>query len=165
MDLLNVHSGLLIWTIVTFLILLWLLKKFVWGPIIDAVERREQSLKQMHDGAEKARDEAKQLLSRYEEQLAGAREDVNRLIEEGKARAEKVGDEIKGSANSEADLIIARAKAEITRERQKAVAELKAQVIKISLATAERLLERSLAEQDHRDLIEQTISEIDKKMK
>ena len=164
-SLLSVSPGLIFWTVVTFVILLLLLKKFVWGPIIDAVDRREKSLKEMFDGAENARDEAQELLKRYEDQLAQARNDVNQMIEEGKGKAGKAGDEIIGKASSEADQIIERAKAEISRERQKAVEELKAQVVKISLAAAERLIERNLAEQDHRGLIEQTISDIDRKMK
>ena len=164
-SLLSVSPGLIFWTVVTFVILLLLLKKFVWGPIIDAVDRREKSLKDMFDGAENARDEAQELLKRYEDQLAQARNDVNQMIEEGKGKAGKAGDEIIGKASSEADQIIERAKAEISRERQKAVEELKAQVVKISLAAAERLIERNLAEQDHRGLIEQTISDIDRKMK
>ena len=164
-SLLSVSPGLIFWTVVTFVILLLLLKKFVWGPIIDAVDRREKSLKDMFDGAENARDEAQELLKRYEDQLAQARNDVNQMIEEGKGKAGKAGDEIIGKASSEADQILERAKAEISRERQKAVEELKAQVVKISLAAAERLIERDLAEQDHRGLIEQTISDIDRKMK
>ena len=164
-SLLSVSPGLIFWTVVTFVILLLLLKKFVWGPIIDAVDRREKSLKDMFDGAENARDEAQELLKRYEDQLAQARSDVNQMIEEGKGKAGKAGDEIIGKASSEADQILERAKAEISRERQKAVEELKAQVVKISLAAAERLIERDLAEQDHRGLIEQTISDIDRKMK
>lgn len=164
-SLLSVNPGLIFWTLVTFVILMLLLKKFVWGPIIAAVERREDSLKEMFDGAENAKNEAQQLLKNYEDQLAGARDDMNKIIEEGKTKAGKASDEIIGKANSEADQLIERAKAEINRERQKAVEELKAQVVKISLAAAERVIERNLAEQDHRNLIEQTISEIDRKMK
>jgi len=164
-SLLSVNPGLIFWTLVTFVILMLLLKKFVWGPIIAAVERREDSLKEMFDGAENAKNEAQQLLKRYEDQLAGARDEMNQLIEEGKAKAGKAGDEIIGKASSEAEQLVERAKAEINRERQKAIEELKAQVVKISLAAAERVIERNLAEQDHRNLIQQTISEIDRKMK
>ena len=164
-SLLSINPGLIFWTIVTFVVLLLLLKKFVWGPIIDAVDRRESSVKEMLDGAENARNEAQEILKKYEDQLSVARDEVNRMIEDGKTRAGKAGDEIIGKAKNEADQIIERAKTEITREREKAVQELKAQVVKISLAAAERLIERNLAEKDHRDLIEQTISEMDKKMK
>ena len=164
-SLLSINPGLIFWTIVTFVVLLLLLKKFVWGPIIDAVDRRESSVKEMLDGAENARNEAQEILKKYEDQLSGARDDVNRMIEDGKTRAGKAGDEIIGKAKNAADQIIERAKTEITREREKAVQELKAQVVKISLAAAERLIERNLSEKDHRDLIEQTISEMDKEMK
>lgn len=164
-NLLSVNPGLIFWTIITFLVLLLLLKKFVWGPIIDAVDRREQSIKEMIDKAEKTRNEAQEILRSYEDKLAGARDEVNKLIEDGKARAGKAGDELISKAKSEAELQVERAKSEITRERHKAVEELKAQVVKISLSAASRLIKRNLAEQDHRDLIEQTISEIDREMK
>jgi F-type H+-transporting ATPase subunit b len=164
-NLLSVNPGLIFWTIVTFIVLLLLLKKFVWGPIIDAVDRREQSIKDMIDEAEKTRNEAQEILKGYEDKLAGARDEMNKLIEDGKTRAGKASDEILSKAKSEAELQVERAKSEITRERHKAVEELKAQVVKISLSAASRLIKRNLAEQDHRDLIEQTISEIDREMK
>ena len=102
-SLLSVNPGLIFWTLITFVVLLLLLAKFVWGPIIAAVERRENSFKEMFDGAENAKNEAQQLLKNYEDQLAGARDDMNQILEEGKTKAGKVSDEIIGKANSEVD--------------------------------------------------------------
>ena len=88
-SLLEINPGLIFWTIVTFVILLLLLKKFVWGPILDAVERREQSIKMMFDNAENSRRKAQELLEKYERRLAEARQEVNKIIEEGKTKAGK----------------------------------------------------------------------------
>lgn len=163
MDLLAINPGLIFWTAVTFVILLLLLKRFVWGPILDAVDRREQSLKIMFDNAEQSRKEAQELLERYEGQLAQARKDVNKIIEEGKSKAGKSTDEIIAKARTEAGDLLERAKVEISRERDTAAAEIREHVVKISLKAAERLIQKTLQERDHRQFIEQAISEIDTK--
>ncbi len=163
MDLLAINPGLIFWTAVTFLILLLLLKRFVWGPILDAVDRREQSLKIMFDNAEQSRKEAQELLERYERKLAQARKDVNKIIEEGKSKAGESADEIIAKARTEAADLLERAKVEIGRERDTAAAEIREHVVKISLKAAERLIQKTLQERDHRQFIEQAISEIDTK--
>jgi len=163
MDLLAINPGLIFWTAVTFVILLLLLKRFVWGPILDAVDRREQSLKIMSDNAEQSRKEAQELLERYERKLAQARKDVNKIIEEGKSKAGKSTDEIIAKARTEAGDLLERAKVEISRERDTAAAEIREHVVKISLKAAERLIQKTLQERDHRQFIEQAISEIDTK--
>lgn len=163
MDLLAINPGLIFWTAVTFVILLLLLKRFVWGPILDAVDRREQSLKIMSDNAEQSRKEAQELLERYERKLAQARKDVNKIIEEGKSKAGKSTDEIIAKARTEAGDLLERAKVEISRERDTAAAEIREHVVKISLKAAERLIQKTLQERDHRQFIEQAISEIDAK--
>jgi F-type H+-transporting ATPase subunit b len=164
-SLLQVNPGLIIWTVVTFLILLVLLKKFVWGPVIAAVDRREESLKEMFDSAEKSKDEAKELLEKYEQQLAEAREEVNRMIDDGKSRAKKTADEIVEKARRESVDMSEKAKAEIVRERDKATAEIRDDVVRISLKAAEQLISKTLGDTEHREFIEKAIAEIDEEVK
>jgi len=164
MDLLAINPGLIFWTAVTFVIFFLLLRKFVWGPILDAVDRREQSLKIMFDNAEQAKNEAQELLERYEGQLAQARKDVDKIIEEGKSKAGKSAEEIMAKTKTEAADLLEKAKVEISRERDQAAAEIREQVVKISLRAAERLIQRTLEERDHRQFIKQAISEIDTKV-
>lgn len=159
--LLDINPGLIFWTLVTFVLLLVLLKKFVWGPIIDAVDRRENSLREMFENAEKTRLEAERLFKEYETQLGKARDEVNRILDEGKARASRSSDEILSKARVESQQLIDRARNEISLEREKAVDEIKRQVVEISLKAAEQLIGKTLAERDHRDFIEQAISDID----
>ncbi len=164
-SLLQVSPGLIIWTVVTFLILLVLLKKFVWGPVIAAVDRREESLKAMFDEAGKARDEAGKLLEKYEQQLAEARDEVNRMIGDGKSRAKKTADELVEKARRETLDMAEKAKAEIVREREKASAEIREDVVRISLKAAEQLINMKLEDAEHREFIEKAIAQIDAEVK
>lgn len=165
MDLLAINPGLIFWTLVTFVILLLLLKKFVWGPVIDAVDRRETNLKALFDNAEKAQAEAKALLQQYERQLALARDEVNKILEEGRTRAAKSADQIVQRSRREAEEQLERARAEIDREREKATADIRDHVVKISLKAAERLIEQTLDERQHRGFIEQAITQIEAEAK
>jgi len=164
-SLLEINPGLVVWTLVTFVALLLILKKFVWGPILAAVDRREESLKQMFESAEKAKLQAQQLLESYEKQLAAAREEVEKIIENGKIRAGKAADEIIAQAHEESRELVERAKAEIIRERDEAAAQIRNEVVRISLEAAERLIMKSLEEADHRRFIEQTIADIETRVK
>lgn len=164
-SLLEINPGLVVWTLVTFVALLLILKKFVWGPILAAVDRREESLKQMFESAEKAKLQAQQLLESYEKQLAAAREEVEKIIENGKIRAGKAADGIIAQAHEESRELVERAKAEIIRERDEAAARIRSEVVRISLEAAERLIVKTLDEADHRRFIEQTIAEIETRVK
>ena len=164
-SLLEINPGLMVWTLVTFVALLLILKKFVWGPILAAVDRREESLRQMFEAAEKAKLQAQQLIESYEQQLAAAREEVDKIIENGKIRAGKAADGIIAQAHEESRDLVERAKAEIIRERDEAAAQIRDGVVKISLEAAERLIMKTLEEADHRRFIEQTIAEIETRIK
>ena len=165
MDLLAINPGLIFWTIVTFVILLLILKQFVWGPIIEAVDRRESSLQAMYDKAEKAKSEADEMLAQYQQKLDEARTEVNKMIEDGKVQATKTADDITAKARSEAEQVIERAKNEIDAQRKLAVDEIKSQAVNLSLQAAERLIRKELDDADHRKLVEQAIYEIDESKK
>lgn len=164
-SLLQLSPGLAIWSGITFLILLVLLKKYVWGPVIAAVDRREESLKEMFDFALKTRGEAGQLLEKYEQQLADARDEVNRIIDDGKSRAKKTADEIVEKSRRESLDMSEKAKAEIVREREKATAEIRESVVRISLKAAEQLISKKFEDAEHREFIEKAIAQIDEEVK
>ncbi len=164
-SLLQLSPGLAIWSGITFLILLVLLKKYVWGPVIAAVDRREESLKEMFDSAEKARSEARELLQKHEQQLADARDEVNGIIDDGKSRAKKTADEIVEKARRESLDMSEKAKAEIVREREKATAEIRDSVVRISLKAAEQLISKKFEDAEHREFIEKAIAQIDEEVK
>ena len=121
----DINTGLSVWTLVVFAILVFILGKYAWGPILGAVEAREKGIQSALDEAAERNEEAAKLLAEHKEQLADARRQANELIAEGKAAGENVRKEIEEKARSEAQSIIERARAEIERERDAAIAQLR----------------------------------------
>src|SRR5438093_7023726 len=88
--LLNIEPGLIIWTVITFIILLIVLRKVAWGPILTALEQREQTIRSSLDEAHRARQEAEQILAQHQQMLADANREVGRLLEQGREEAERL---------------------------------------------------------------------------
>ena len=107
---LEVHGGLLAWTVLTFVLLLVVLKKVAWGPILDALDARENEIKDALNAAEKAREEAERLSSNYEDSIRKAQAEAQRIISEAKTAGEKVKLDLETIANVKADEIIETAK-------------------------------------------------------
>ena len=120
---LEVHGGLLAWTVVTFLILLVILKKVAWGPILSALESREAEIRDALNSAAKAREDAEKASRDYEELVKKARAEAQQIVADGKAAGERVKNDIETAASGKADEIIEKAKAQIDVERVKAVRE------------------------------------------
>jgi F-type H+-transporting ATPase subunit b len=161
MDLLTPNVGLAVWTILTFLIVLLILRRYAWKPILDAMEARERGIQRLIDDAEQARAEADRLLQQYRKQLEEARAEGARILAEGKAAAEHVREEMLGRAKADAEAVIARASHEIDLERQKALAEIKEQAVELAIGAASRVIEEELNEERHRRLVEQYLKEIE----
>lgn len=159
--LVQIDPGLFIWTIITFLILLFALKKFAWKPLIDALERRETRIRQSLEDAEKAKEELEQVQSKTEEILARARAESQAILVEGKKMGEKVKDEILKTAKEKANAIVISAETEIEIKKDKAIAEIKAGVVDISLKIAEKLLRRNLTKEDNIALIDESLKRME----
>lgn len=155
--LVQIDPGLFIWTIITFLILLFALKKFAWKSLIEALERRETRIRQSLEDAEKAKEELEQVQSKTEEILARARAESQAILVEGKKMGEKVKDEILKTAKGKANAIVISAEVEIEIKKEKAIAEIKAGVVDISLKIAEKLLRRNLTKEDNIALIDESL--------
>jgi len=160
--LLSPDPGLILWTVLTFLGLLFLLRKTAWGPIVDGLERREETIRTALSDAEKARDEGRRLLAEQEATLAAARKEAQALIDQGAATAHTLKEELVAKAQSEAGAIVASARREIELETDRARELLRAEVVDLSLRVAGRLLERSLADPDHERLAKEFMSQVDK---
>lgn len=161
MDLLNPNVGLAIWTIVTFVIVLLVLRRFAWKPILAGMEAREAGIRRLIDDAEAARGEADRLLEEYNRRLAEAREEGRKLVAEAKEAAERVRAETLDRARAEAEGIVARAGAEIDLERRKALAEIRERAVDLAIGAAERVLEESLNEGRHRRVAEDYLKELE----
>jgi len=156
----DINTGLSFWTLVVFGILVFLLGKFAWGPILGAVQAREQGIQAALDEAAARNQEAARLLAEHKEQLADARRQASELIAEGKASGEEVRAEIEGKAREEAQAIIDRARVEIERERDAAIQVLRKESVNLALAAASRLLNENLDQEKDRHLVERYIDEI-----
>ena len=152
--------GLQIWTLVAFVVLLALLVKFAFKPIAAALDRRGSTIKAALDEAEKQRADAKKLMDDYQKQLAQARAEAAKLMDESRALSEKVRKELVDRANAESAALIQRAQEEINRQKEKGVQELKDTVAGLSVQIASRVLEREVYEATHRQLVDKLIVDL-----
>lgn len=145
MDLITPGVGLVFWTVLTFLILLFILTKFVWKPLLSIVNTREAKIQEALDMAKKTKAEMEQLQVQNENLLKEARIERDELIKDAKETSSKMIEDAKAKAKDEADKIIESARVSIEAEKTAAVAELKGQVAGIALEIAEKILKENLA--------------------
>jgi F-type H+-transporting ATPase subunit b len=138
--------GLFFWQSLLFIALILLLKKFAWGPILSAVEEREEGIKEALELAEKAKEEMQALNANNERILAEARIERDILLKEAREMKDKIVNEAKDQANTEADKILLSAKEQINNEKLKAITELKNQVADMSIDIAEKILRSELSD-------------------
>ena len=154
--------GLYIWTIITFLLLLYVLAKFAWKPLLKMLEDRENLIKSSLDDAEKAKLELQSLNEESEKIINKARTDAQEILTEGKATAEKVKEDTIAKAKIAAGKIQDEAEKQINIEKEKAISEIKKEVVQISLSVAEKLINKNLSESDNKSLIEESLKKINK---
>jgi F-type H+-transporting ATPase subunit b len=153
-------SSTIFWQIVAFLILWAILFRFVLKPVRGVIENREKKIRESIDKAERAREAADRLLEEHKRQLAEARADAQRIMEQSRQMAENVRKEMLARAQDESREMLERAKEEIRREKEKALMELQEKVIDLTLLTTERVIKKSLALEDHIDLVKDALSEV-----
>ena len=138
--------GLFFWQSLLFIALILLLKKFAWGPILTAVEEREEGIKEALELAEKAKEEMQALNADNERILSEARIERDILLREAREMKDKIVIEAKDQASAEADKILLSAKEQINNEKLKAITELKNQVADMSIDIAEKILKSELSD-------------------
>ncbi len=158
----DINPGLSIWATVVFLVLLGILWKFAWGPLLAAVDAREDRIQTALDDSAEARDEAQALLAEHKAQLADARRQANELIAEGKAAGQRLRAEIEEKARAEAQSIVESARAEISRERDQAIRELRREAVDLALAAAGKLLDEKMDAQQDRALVVNYLDSVSK---
>ena len=150
---LTVDGGLMIWTVFIFLLLLFILKRFAWPAVLGAVEAREKALEQQLAEAERNRAEAAKLLEEHRRLLAEAKGQAHAIVVESRQLAEKERAVLLEKAKQEQEELLARARREITAERDRAVAELRREAVDLSLAAASKLIEKRLDSETDRKLV------------
>ncbi len=158
--LMDLKPGLTLWTAITFLVLLVVLSRFAWGPIVKMLDERERTIRGAIDQAKKERAEAEKLLAEQKESLAVARREAAELAKKGQQEVEALRGELTARAKKEADDLVASARQQIQEERAKAVAELKSQVADLAIDAAARLIQANLDEKAQRALVEEYIKQL-----
>ena len=138
--------GLFFWQTIIFILLIFLLKKYAWKPILDAVNEREEGIKNALLSAEKAKDEMASLQSDNEETLKKARAERDSLLKEAREIKQQLIDDAKNEAQSEAKKIISQAQETIQNEKKAAISDLKNQVATLSIDIAEKVLKEKLSD-------------------
>lgn len=153
--------GLFIWVSIIFVVLIILMRKFAWKPILEALNSREEGISNALKAAENAKKELEALNADNERILKEARAERDVMLKEAREIKEKIVSEAKGEANAEAEAIITNAKAAIELEKQSALNELKTQVAGISIDIAKKIIKSELAsEESQLALVEKSLNEV-----
>jgi F-type H+-transporting ATPase subunit b len=158
----DVRPGLIIWTLITFIIVGFILKRVAWGPILKAVNEREKAISDSIESAKRERAEAEKLLTEQKTAVAAARQEAAEALRKNQADMEKFREELMGKARKEAEDLKADARRSIEEDRNKAVAEIKGQAVTLALQVAEKLLEEKLDPAKHQALAEKFVADLGK---
>lgn len=158
--LLNPAFGTIIWSSISFLVVLYLLKRMAWGPILEGLKDREEEIDGALNAAKTAREQLEGLKADNDRLLVEARVKRDAMLKEGREMANQMVAEAKGKGVEEADRMVEAARTAIEHERSAAVAELKSEVAKLSLEIAEQLVRTQLTQDaDQQELVSRMISD------
>jgi F-type H+-transporting ATPase subunit b len=157
---LEINSGLILWTILTFVIVLIILRKAAWKPLLGALAAREESIRASLREATDARAQAARLLEENKRQLAQAEEQSRRIIMEGRDMGDRLKGEILEKANATTRVMIEQAKEEIRREKDAALTQLRSEATDLVIAAAGKILDANLDTPKQRQLADAAIREI-----
>lgn len=163
MELVTPAIGLVFWMLVTFSLLLFILKKFAWKPILSSIKEREETIEKSLQEAENARAEMQKLHSQNEALLAEARTEREAILKEAREIKDKIIGDAKAAADDEAKKLIARANDEINKQKSAALEELRKEIAGFSLQIAEKLVRKELESTDNQKaLIADQLSQLTK---
>jgi len=154
----NVHD--MIWAIINFIILVAILNKFLYKPILGVLDARKQDIKNKLDEAADARNEAVQVKEEYTREMQNARQEAQDIITKATKLAEESKSGILNEARAESEKVIKKAQEEIRLEKEKAKAELRNEVASLAVLAAGRVLERTIQPEDHEQMIRQFVQEV-----
>jgi len=153
--------GLFIWTIVTFLVLLALLAKFAWRPLLKALEDRQASIRKSLDDAQQAKLELEQVQQQSAQIVREARVEADAIITRSRGDAERLREEIKQKARADADVIAKSAERQIQLETNRALQQIRAEAIDLSVKIASKILQRNISKEDNERLIDEALKQIE----
>jgi F-type H+-transporting ATPase subunit b len=158
---LNTEWGLMVWTLITFGIALFVLWKFAFGPLQTMIDQRRERIQESMDAAEATRNEAQRLLAEYKETLAKVRAEAEEMLESSRLTGEHAKAEILTAAHDQAERVLAQSQEQIARETRAALRELKGQVAELTALATEKVAASSLSEADQQRLIDAALAELE----
>ena len=153
-------SSLIFWEIISFAILFFLLSKFAFPHILSTLDERERKIRETIEAAERQRAEAERRLAEYEAKMKAAHKEAEALLEQAKLRARQLLEENERRLTQEAERIRTSTAREIDQERRRALEDVRGYATELALRVAEKLVERSLTDADHKRLAEETLSAV-----
>lgn len=156
---LNFDLPLAFWTVVVFVVLLWVLKRFAWGPILGALDAREAAIRNDIEDAERARLEAERLLAEHQKKLDAVQDEVRAILDEARRDAQHTGQQIQREAQEEARAIRDRSRREIEQARDQALKDIWDQAAGLVREASGKVIGRTLTESDHERIIEEALAE------
>jgi len=156
----QINPGLTLWAAITFLVLLVVLSKFAWGPIVKMLDEREKTIHGAIESAKKERAEAEKLLASQKESLAKATREAAELAKRNQDEVEKLRQELTAKARQEAEELVASARKQIIEEKTKAAAELRGMVADLAIEAAGKLVKASLDDKAQRALVEDYLKQL-----
>lgn len=153
-NLLSPHTGLMLWTLLIFVVLLLILTKYAFKPITAAVEARERALREAIEAATRDREAAARLLEEHRAQIESARVEAQRIIAEGRVTGDKLRAQMLEETRHQQHEMLERARQEIGREKELAIAEMRAEAVDLALRAAEKVIEKNLDARTNRQIVE-----------
>ena len=162
LKILNPMTSTFFWTIVVFVLLMLALWRFVFKPVNNVLAKRRDEIRAKIDDSERQKDEAAKYLEEQKKMLEEAKLEAKRIIEESKIAAIKIKDDIEIKAHNRAQSMVNSALEEISSERERSIKEVRDQMVDIALQASEKLIAKSLSEEEHKKLIEETLEDMGK---
>jgi F-type H+-transporting ATPase subunit b len=153
--------GNAIWTLGIFLLVVVVLGKFAWGPVLGMLKEREDFIRQSLHAAKRDRDDAEARLKEYKAQLQSARSEAASLVEDARRDAERLREELRAKAKAEADTIVKNAERQIQLETSRALVQIRTEAVDLSVMIASKLIGRNLTKVDNERLIEDALTQVE----
>ena len=161
--LVQVDPGLFIWTIVTFLVLLTLLAKFAWRPLLEALESRQSAIRKSLDDAQQAKQELERVNQESTQIVNRARVDAEAIITQSRSDGDRLREEIKQKARAEADHIVKNAERQIQLETSRALEQIRREAVDLSVMIASKIIQRNLSREDNERLIDEALAQVERR--
>jgi F-type H+-transporting ATPase subunit b len=159
--LISVTPGLMIWTIVCFLITLFVLKRYAFGPIQKMIDERQARIRAALEEADNAREEARKLLEQHRALIASARSDAEEILSEARRVADSMRERVREEAEADRQRRLEETHRQVEAETRRALEQIRAEVAELTLIAATKVTGKALTDADHKRLIEESIKELD----